>query len=418
MANTTWSNIEIKKYPKLNKNIKTNCLVVGGGICGVLCAYRLKELGIDVLLVERGKIANERTIRTTATITALQDFLYQDLDIYKRKLYFEASIEAINEYKKLNKKHNFLFEEVSSYKYFNSHNLFVNEIKALNEIGYYPNSFIYNGKYIIEFMNQAQMNPMLLIKELINNIEIYEDTEITYYDSNKAYTTNNNVIEFNNIIITTGYPFMKIKGLFSFKLYQNKSYVIEIENKNNTKYHAIGSNNNDLYYRTYNNSLLIGYGNYKTGKNNLGFKPIINIINDRYKNHKIIHKWINQDTMSLDNIPYIGKINDNVYIACGFNMYGMTNSMISSILIRDLILNKDNKYINLFNPKRKLPINKIIKQISFSILYLLNPKIKRCKHLGCSLNFIKSEKTYECPCHGSKYDLDEKVIFGPTSHNM
>ena len=84
MANTTWSNIEIKKYPKLNKNIKTNCLVVGGGICGVLCAYRLKELGIDVVLVERGKIANERTIRTTATITALQDFLYQDLDIYKR----------------------------------------------------------------------------------------------------------------------------------------------------------------------------------------------------------------------------------------------------------------------------------------------------------------------------------------------
>ena len=217
MANTTWSNIEIKKYPKLNKNIKTNCLVVGGGICGVLCAYRLKELGIDVLLVERGKIANERTIRTTATITALQDFLYQDLDIYKRKLYFEASIEAINEYKKLNKKHNFLFEEVSSYKYFNSHNLFVNEIKALNEIGYYPNSFIYNGKYIIEFMNQAQMNPMLLIKELINNIEIYEDTEITYYDSNKAYT-NNNIIEFSNIIVTTGYPFMKIKGLFSFKL--------------------------------------------------------------------------------------------------------------------------------------------------------------------------------------------------------
>ena len=372
MANTTWSNIEIKKYTKLNKNIKTNCLVVGGGICGVLCAYRLKELGIDVLLVERGKIANERTIRTTATITALQDFLYQDLDIYKRKLYFEASIEAINEYKKLNKKHNFLFEEVSSYKYFNSHNLFVNEIKALNEIGYYPNSFIYNGKYIIEFMNQAQMNPMLLIKELINNIEVYEDTEITYYDSNKAYT-NNNIIEFSNIIITTGYPFMKIKGLFSFKLYQNKSYVIEIENKNNTKYHAIGSNNNDLYYRTYNNSLLIGYGNYKTGKNYLGFKPIINIINDRYKNHKIIHKWINHDTMSLDNIPYIGKINDNVYIACGFNMYGMTNSMISSILIRDLILNKDNKYINLFNPKRKLPINK---RFLLKLGYSLNNDIK------------------------------------------
>lgn len=417
MANTTWSNININKYPKLNKNIKTDCLVVGGGICGVLCAYKLKEAGINVVLVERGKIANERTIRTTATITALQDILYKDLSINKRKLYFNASMEAVYEYKLLDKKYNYLYEEVSSYKYFKSHDLFINEIKALNEIGYYPNTFKYNDKYIIELKKQGQMNPLLLIKELIKELEIYEDTEITYYDSNKAYT-NNNIIEFNNIIITTGYPFMKIKGLFSLKLYQNKSYVIEIENKNNSKYHVVGSNSNDLYYRTYNNSLLIGAGNYKTGNTKLGFKPIINVINDRYKNHKILHKWINQDTMTLDGIPYIGRINNNIYVACGFNMYGMTNSMIASDLIRDLILNKKNKYINLFNPKRYLPISKIFKQGISSLFYLLIPKFKRCKHLGCSLKYIKSENNYECPCHGSKYDINDNVIFGPTNRNM
>ena len=88
MANTTWSNIDIDKFDTLKENIITDNLVIGGGICGILCAYQLKQKGQNVVLVEKNNIASERTNKTTATITALQDIMYKDLNIKKRRLYY------------------------------------------------------------------------------------------------------------------------------------------------------------------------------------------------------------------------------------------------------------------------------------------------------------------------------------------
>lgn len=417
MTNTTWSNIDINKFDTLKENIKTDNLVIGGGICGILCAYQLKQKGQNVVLVEKNNIANERTNKTTATITALQDIMYKDLNIKKRRLYYASCIEALNEYKKLNVKYNFDFEIVSSYKYFNDIEIFSEEYKAIKEIGYIPQIYNYNGYKVLEFKNQAQMNPMLLIKELVKELTIYENTEIIKIDKNIAYTKNN-TIEFKNVIIATGYPFMKIKGLFFTKLYQNKSYVIEIENNNIFKYNAIGSNIGDIYTRTYNNSLLIGASDQRTGNNKGGFKPIIELIKNKYNNNKIINKWINQDCMTLDNIPYIGRLKDNVFVACGFNMWGMTGSMTASTLIRDLILGVNNKYEVLFSPKRKLPIIKYMENIFTAIINLLTPKLKRCNHLGCALRYIEEENVYECPCHGSKYTKDGNVIYNPANKKI
>ena len=118
---TTWSNYIDKNFKKLDKDIECDVLVIGGGICGILCAYHLSESGKKVVLLEMDKIASKKSLKTTATITAIEDINYFDLINQfgedKAKLYLEANLFALNEYKKLAKEFDFDFEECSSYKY-------------------------------------------------------------------------------------------------------------------------------------------------------------------------------------------------------------------------------------------------------------------------------------------------------------
>ena len=96
-------NIEMPKFCKLNENIKTKVLVIGGGIAGILCAYEMKKRNIECVLVEAEKIGKGITKNTTAFITAQHELLYQDiikdLGISKAKFYLELNLKAVKRYK-------------------------------------------------------------------------------------------------------------------------------------------------------------------------------------------------------------------------------------------------------------------------------------------------------------------------------
>lgn len=423
MNRTIWSNYKLKNYLELNKDIKTEVLVVGGGMCGILCAYYLSK-DFDVVLVEANRIASERTNKTTATITAVEDLSYSEIKRKKgfdySKLYFEANIDAINEYSKLSKMYNFDFELVDSSKYtIDDENHIYKEFKLIKELG--GNIELMN-KYSLPLdikagftlHNQAQMNPMLLINELSKSFKIYENTRIINISNNVAYTTRNK-IEAKYIIICTGYPFQKLKGGFFCKLIQAKSFVITTNNPYSFRGNNIGTKSNDLYFRSYKDKLIIGSNDIKVGKEYNGFKSIIDFANNH--NLDIGECWINQDTMSLDKMPYIGKLKNNLFVATGFNMWGMTKSMLSALLIRDLIKENKNKYEKLFSPYRNCELIPLIKNIFGAIKGMLKPTKKRCNHLGCGLKYNKQEKTYECSCHGSKYDKDGNLLNGPAQKN-
>ena len=139
-------------------------------------------------------------------------------------------------------------------------------------------------------------------------------------------------------------------------------------------------------------------------------------------------------------MPYIGSITkDNTFlIACGYNTWGMTNSILASIIIRDIILNKDNPYISLFSPKRNFNLSKIIRfpiDIKSNIKALIkstktnvnNSKdelnkehivLNKCPHLKCGLVFNEIEKTWDCLCHGSRFDIDGKCLEGPSNYDI
>ena len=164
----------------------------------------------------------------------------------------------------------------------------------------------------------------------------------------------------------------------------------------------------------------------------------------KYFHKEPTYSWMNQDIISHDKLPFIGKIKDHIYLSSAYNTWGMTSATIGAKIISDLIQEKNNDYVSLFNPKRiNLPliINSFIGLFSYLKVYIealfhkSNPhyikikgiiygvyidkdgiehKIKLiCPHMKCSLVFNKEEETWDCPCHGSRFDIDGNIINPP-----
>ena len=429
MNKTIWSDIVINSYNKLEENIECDVLIIGGGLAGVLSAYFLKNDGFDVVLVEMDRIGQRKTVKTTAVVTALQDVFYHNLikeiGLNKTKLYLDACTYSIKKYKELATKIDFDYEEVSSYKYFkNDEENLKLEVDALKKLDF-PFKLVdkvnlpLEFDLAIEFSEQGQFNPMKLIKELIKGIKIYENTKIIKLNDNIAYTENH-LIRANKIVVTTGFPFMKFKGLYSLKMYQNKSYVITVDNNLNFKGNIIGSKKEQLYFRDYNGKLIIGGNDIETGYFNDGFLKLKEF-NDKFNKSKIDYQWVNQDCITLDDLPYIGQFSyfsNHLYVATGFNLWGMTGAMLGAMIINDIISKTPNKYQALFNPSRLYKIKPLAVNLLNSLMNIMTFNERRCNHLGCSL--VKDEDTdcYECPCHGSKYESNGKLLDGPAIKNL
>ena len=222
MNNTTWSGYIEKEFPRLDEDAICDVLVVGGGICGILCAYQLQLSGKRVILLEADKICKKKTLKTTATITAIEDVMYYDLinqfGTEKAKLYLEANLFALNEYRNLSHELDFDFEECPSYKYSTVDNGEIElEVAAIKTLGYVCDirekmPFPIEVAKVLEFENQGQMNPIKLVNNLIKELEIYENSRVIKIKNNIAYTEKNKVT-FDNVVVCTGFPFLKLKGL-------------------------------------------------------------------------------------------------------------------------------------------------------------------------------------------------------------
>jgi hypothetical protein len=131
--------------------------------------------------------------------------------------------------------------------------------------------------------------------------------------------------------------------------------------------------------------------------------------------------------MTLDGIPYIGPYygkaepsekNCGLWTATGFNKWGMTGSMVSAMVLTDLICGRENQYAEIFRPDRSVLKPQLALNVMESAVNLLKPKVPRCRHLGCALMWNEEELTWECPCHGSRYDKKGQCIEGPSVKDL
>ena len=478
-----------KNLKSVEENLNTDILIIGAGITGVTLAYNLLNSNKDVILIDRNKFFNEVTAKSTGKLTYLQDLKYQDIeniyDFDTAKKYYESQKDAIKLVKKNVKDNNidcnlkrtysvtYTKEEKELYR-------FEKEMKFFDKLGVNYSNFndsIYDTDILklISVNNTYVFNPVKYLNDLYEiikknkNIRMYENSIATKIRrENDKYIVNVNDYEItaNTIVLACNYPFFTIPFLMPFKTYLEKSYITATKVDKIDNISAISTGNEVVSYR-YDEDEKNKYFLYLTNSSKLSNKLNYELnYNTNSKSAKEItdkktsYSWMNMDVMTNDFIPYIGRISNNdknVFIATGYNTWGMTNGTIAAKVISDLILKRKSKYENLFGVQRKINLIKIknfavntlfsnIKAYSFSLIkknpswyknYAVITKVngKRvgiyfdengdkhivsnvCPHLKCFLTFNKEDKTWDCPCHGSRFDTEGNSIKGPSVYNI
>ena len=426
-----WLNSDtFPQYDRLKGNHKTGVLVIGGGITGILCAYRLHKQNIPYILVEADRICNGITKNTTAKITSQHGLIYNKISqMYgtsKAALYLKANEYALSEYKHLCNTIDCDYETKDSYVYsLNYRSKLTAELDTLNNIGFpatyetnIPLPFHTAGA--IKFPNQACFNPLKFIQEIIRELKIFEHTRIISI-SKKGALTGHGTILADKYIVCTHFPFINTHGSYFLKMYQQRSYVIAYKNAPDYNGMYIDESGNGLSFRNYKDYLLVGGGGHKTGKKGGDWQVISSFMKKNLPQATKVYQFATQDCMSLDGIPYIGQYSKNcpdLFVATGFNKWGMTSSMLSSIILSDLVTGKTNQYASLFSPSRNMLHPQLITNIYNATVNILNPFGKRCPHLGCSLKWNAAEHTWDCPCHGSRFTHDGELIDNPATGNL
>lgn len=421
------------QFPALDRNIECDVLIIGGGMAGILTAHYLKENGIEAVVAEGRRIGGGVTKNTTAVITAQHDRLYSELakmhGVKGAQEYLAANLWAVDKLKEL--AGNGCDLEAASSVIYTRHNAGVlkKEAEFLSKLGYRADYI--TGSPLpfkiaagLRFSEMAQFHPLKFISKISKGLNIYENTYITALKKNTAFTKNNNRIEAKHIVVATHYPFKRLTGLYFMKMFQNRSYVIGLKSNQKLDGTYVSYDGDGHYFRQYKDYILIGGGDRRVGTKVKGscFDSVRQLAKDFYPDAAEEFAFAAQDCMSLDGVPYIGRYGkENRYVATGFNEWGMTSSMIGAKLITDMIMGKDTResgFGGVFCPNRTIFRKQLFKNLGTVVISLLKPTAPRCTHLGSSLKRNKTEDTWECASHGSRFNAEGRIIDNPAMKDI
>lgn len=424
-----WEGTPLPSFDPLHTDTQTEVLIIGGGMAGILTAHMLGEAGVPYVLAERDTICSGNTGRTTAKITVQHGFIYSKIQKYygteSAQKYYAVQKQALEEYAKLCKTIPCDFEICDNYIYSHSKSAIAKEMHALSQIGVQA---VYKSRLqlpfeiagAIGFADQAQFHPLKFVSTIARGLNIYEHTPVLEMIGNTAVTPGGRITA-KKVICTTHFPMVNKHGLYPLKLYQHRSYVIAFQNVPGRNVMYAGDQSTDLSLRSYGNTLILGGGGGRTGKPCSHWDMLREFAREHYPEATEVRAWAAQDCMSLDSIPYIGqygKATPDFYAATGFNKWGMTNSMVSALLLRDAVLGRKNEYAEVFDPNRSILKKQLFVNSLESAVNLLTPTAPRCPHLGCALKWNSAEHSWDCPCHGSRFAENGKLLDNPATGDL
>ncbi|WP_143321193.1 FAD-dependent oxidoreductase [Clostridium sp. HBUAS56010] len=435
--------METAKIPRRNPlagNKRTEVVVIGAGMAGMLTAFYLQRHGVHVVVLEANRIGSGQSGYTTAKITSQHNLIYDKLvrTVGKEtaRLYGKANQLAVEEYGKLIEKYSISchYEPMDAFLYtLENPQMLKREAETARSLGL-PASFVQETKLpfsvtgAVQFTGQAQFNPLEFLRDISNGITVYERTKVIKVEGNQVIT-DRGAIKGDHVVFASHYPFVNFPGFYFTRMYQEKSYVLELEPVDFPDGMYLGVDKKAYSFRKYGDSLLIGYGSHRTGKapSESPFKEMRQLGTHFFPQADEQRVWTAQDCMTLDSIPYIGtysSLRPQWHVATGFGKWGMSSSMVAAKILSMQIIGKKTAFDHVFSPQRhhiKASAYRFAGQSMESVKGLVlaaRPGAVRCPHLGCRMVWNKYDKQWECPCHGSGFEINGKISSGPAQQSI
>lgn len=476
-------------YPVLDKDMKVDVAIIGGGFAGISCAYMLTKAGVKTAILEADRILQGTTGHTTAKITSqhylIYDKIIRQLGKEMAKQYADANESAIGMIEKIAKENtidcDFLPQRAYIYTLQDSYvEKLYNEEKAASSLGIKASCqdkipLPITVKAALCYEGQAQFHPRKFLLPLAQAIvdkgnlifELSRVVDIEEVENKYIVITNQGKkVTAERLVIASHYPCYNKTGLYFSRIYADRSYVVAVKAKE--KYPGgmyITAEETGWSLRSQKSGeselIFIVGERHKTGQGGdtaAHYEALINMANENFTIEDIPYRWSTQDCMTLDELPLVGHFTPetpNLYVTTGFKKWGMTNSIASAMILRDLIVEDRSKWQDVYDPSRKTILdssrnyvienlnvgeklmeeniipksdsskmesgnedkNDINSQKSKSYrdengkLHIVDPT---CTHMGCELSWNSAEKSWDCPCHGSRYALNGTILEGPT----
>ncbi len=471
-----WSKTEqMPKRKPLPGNITVDTAVIGGGMAGILTAYQLQRRGVEAVVLEARQVGSGQTKNTTAKITSQHGLIYDKLlrrfGEQRAREYARANEEAIGEYERIVRERNIdcQFQRAPSYLYAVRR---VADLKLerdaarrlgigaeLRDSGEIPVPYA----HFLCFPDQAQFHPLRFLRAVSETVPVFENTRAVKV-KDRQVETERGTVSAKQIVFAAHFPFQNFPGFYFARMHQERSYVLSLEGPPVLKGMYYGVDPDGLSFRSAENQLLLGGGSHRTGKGpeesacgKLGQKA-----REFWPDCRVTSCYSAQDCITLDGVPYVGRFSltrPHWYVATGFQKWGMTGSMAAACLLGREISGEKRKEKSIFSPSRfpfaALPnlakeVRESGKGLFKEILYLPGKEFDwlapgqgavirhcgkkrgaykdetgkvylvsvRCPHLGCQLEWNSDEKSWDCPCHGSRFDYRGNLLDNPAQVSL
>ncbi len=474
-------------YPSLQNGLTVDVAIIGGGLVGLTAATLLKAEGKTVAVLEAERIVHGVTGHTTAKVTSQHGLIYADLISHfgeeKARAYGEANQAAIEQIAELIrvKQIECDFYRTEAYIYTESDDevdQFKAEVEAAVKLGL-PATFTsetplpFPVKAAVRFDNQAQFHPRKYLLALAQDIPgggsyIFEETRVVDVEEGEpcVVTTEKGKITAQSVIVASHFP-LNDKMLYALRLHSHRSYVVAMRVAEPLPPGVFISSKPIHSMRSYpapgSDLLFVGGEGHKTGQGGdtvARYQRLEQWARERFAVQSVEYHWSTQDNGTIDGVPYIGHYgpsSQHLYVAAGFGGWGMTNSTVAGMLLRDLILERDNPWSDVFDPNRVnlTGVPSLVEQTGDVAKHFVGDRIGNdspdsiapgegkivsteqgdvamykaedgvvmtlspaCTHMGCFVQWNPAEKSWDCPCHGSRFAPDGKVLHGPAIKDL
>jgi glycine/D-amino acid oxidase-like deaminating enzyme/nitrite reductase/ring-hydroxylating ferredoxin subunit len=481
-------------FDSLDTDVRADVAVVGAGIAGLTAAAELAEAGRDVAVVERDGVGEGVTARSSAKVTSQHGFRYAGLvesfDRETARGYAEANEAAIDyvERRADAADRDTGFRRLPGYVYTESEERreqVVREADTARRLDL-PATFVeevpVSGDAVagVRFDGQAQFDPRAYLTALADAVvdaggRIFEETRATDLDAGSPHrvATEGGTVVADHVVVATHFPVFDRGGYFARQTPKH-SLVLGVRVADPpTGAHFYRESEPYLSIRSAGASVdaddpmvLVGGQNHQTGKGGSvaeRYRRLERQTRDHFDVESVEHRWSTQDFTPVDGLPYVGEmgpVSDGVYVATGFDGWGMTNGTAAGRIVADLVRDDPNPHADVFDPSRFTPSaakefveeNAAVAK-SFAGDWLTKPRSEEvqnlepgdatvlrdgsdvrgvhrddegelhavsavCPHMGCLVEWNDGDRTWDCPCHGSRFDCDGSVMDGPAVNDL